>query len=103
MIDESYSIRRDQTLIASRTLEVQGRKFHLRIESDSYDFQCVARVEVWDPVQSQWNFVHAIPYGLMKTPKGLVYKMNKSNPVSARVSFEDDFKALLAVAVKIVF
>lgn len=48
-------------------------KVRLTIVSDSYHFQCSAKVHVWNPEQLAWNLVHSIPHGAMQTPDSLAY------------------------------
>ncbi len=57
-----------------------GNKLLLKIYSDSYDFQCYAKVEMYDPVNLKWNHLESIPYSLMETPGKLVYSI----PIGAK-------------------
>lgn len=54
---------------------VNGKTFALRIriESDSYKFQCVARAEIFSTVSNSWNQIASIVPENMKTEKGLSY------------------------------
>jgi hypothetical protein len=62
----------------SETLRIGDRKFRVRIKSDSYDFQCYARIEALDQAELKWNVVASIHHSAMKTRDGLAYVPNNS-------------------------
>ncbi len=73
-----------------------GNKLLLKIYSDSYDFQCYAKVEIYDPVTLKWNHLESIPYSLMETPGKLVHSIPfgvKAEVISYR--FANDRNTLL--------
>lgn len=49
----------------------QGFKLRTLIYSDSYDFQCKAKIQVWKDLA--WSTVHSIAHSEMKTRSGLHY------------------------------
>lgn len=55
---------------------VNGKTFALRIriESDSYKFQCVARAEIFSTVTNSWNQIASITPEAMATQTGLSYQ-----------------------------
>ncbi len=42
-------------------------KLRVSIEADSYNFQCRAKIEIYEPENKAWNFLESIPYALMKS------------------------------------
>lgn len=50
-------------------LKVGDHKLRVKIRSNSYAVQSYARVERWDG--SQWQFLHELGQGNMRTPAGL--------------------------------
>jgi hypothetical protein len=48
-------------------------RLRLTIKSDSYDFQCYARLENFDKQTMQWSVVVHRPHGDMQTESKLVY------------------------------
>lgn len=76
-------------------LEISGHRLKVDIRSNSYDFQCHARVSRWN--DSKWELVHSIPYGAMKTPSGLVYGRNPATDAD----YTADLTELLRVATAI--
>lgn len=76
---------------------IKGNTVKVDIEADSYSFQSHARIHVFSPAALQWNLLHSIPYGAMKTKSGL--HINPSN-VTAQ-AFAADRDQLIAVATKI--
>jgi hypothetical protein len=62
-----------QSVVFTETLQVGAAKLRIRIESDSYDFQCSARIEAFSPTDLKWNPLAHIHHANMKTPDKLVY------------------------------
>lgn len=77
------------------------QKLKFDISSDSYKFQCHARVHVWDNGTNQWNFVYAIPYSRMSTPETM-YAWPQTKPKTFGY-FKDDRDELRRVALAVVF
>jgi hypothetical protein len=50
-----------------------GAMVRVSILSDYYDHQSHAHIEVLDRPEHQWNFLHRIPCGNMKTPPKLAF------------------------------
>ena len=73
-----------QSAIYKETLDHEGDKVRIEIKSDSYRFQCYARVSIFDG--SKWNQIDSIHHSRMKTEDGLVYRPNV-------LPNEKDFKA----------
>lgn len=99
MIEQSIS-RGRQDVTARRILRVGPHKVRLTVKSDSYDFQCFARAEVWNPADLKWNQVHSIHYAEMATPEGLCYHPNKSGLKITH--FTRDFDRLLTMVKQII-
>jgi hypothetical protein len=77
------------------------QKIKYSILSDSYEFQCYARAQVWDTNSNEWHHVYSIPYSLMKTEAKMYYW-----PASRNINFSnfsEDFETLRHTALKIVF
>lgn len=100
VLDQTVSAGQ-QSVTATRVLDVGGKMLRFRVKSDSYDFQSYARAELWSRSDGKWNEVHSIPYGLMKTPHQLFYLPNRSGVAIGR--FEADLEQLQKVALNIVF
>lgn len=83
-----------QDVVAFRIVSAAGQVFRFTARSDTYDEQCYAKIEHWNPVQGGWSLLHALPPGLMKTPAKLKY-----NHQGLRWAyFEDDFARLFKTA-----
>jgi hypothetical protein len=72
-------------------------KIKIEIRSDSYAFQCYARVYVWKDLE--WSFIDSIHHAGMSTKSGLVYT---SDPEDA-TQFKHDKDKLIDIATKILF
>lgn len=72
-----------QGILYKETLQHIASQHKVRIEiySDSYKFQCYARIEVFHPQELKWNKLEYIPSANMATPEQLVYSV----PVSSSV------------------
>lgn len=77
LIDKMVS-KGTQDVTYKEIFELNGRKVKVEVKSDSYDFQCYARVKVLD-VNNGWYVLYAIPYSEMKTRSGLYYVENWKN------------------------
>lgn len=62
-----------QDVMYRELLQVGTHRLRISIRSDSYRDQCYARVEIWSPAESKWNFVECVHHGSMVTEKGLRY------------------------------
>ena len=88
-------------------LKMGGKKFRISIRSDSYDFQCHAKISIWNSDKDEWNLVYSIPYSEMKTESKLYY-ICKSKKIdlksySAKSKFKEDREELIRLADEIVF
>jgi len=68
-----------QSVNYKEILMLDEMKLRIRIKSDSYDFQCFARVSVWSEENLRWEQIDFIPFANMQTPKGLLYKRGGSS------------------------
>lgn len=73
-----------QSVTYRETFEHNGKKVRIEIKSDSYDFQCYARVSVFHDFQ--WNKIDSIHHSRMQTPPKLIYRQYD-------LANEADFKA----------
>lgn len=89
-------VRGGQFVDASVIGTLCGHKVRISIRSDSYDFQCYARIHVWRPAMLDWSHVHAIPYQQMRTKPGLCYLPNGAG--MAPGNFAADIAELMRVA-----
>lgn len=55
--------------------KASGNKLLLKIYSDSYDFQCYAHIDIYNPTDLKWNRLHSIPFALMTTPDKAIYRI----------------------------
>ena len=74
LIDKMIS-KGTQDVTYKEIFELNGRKVKVEVKSDSYDFQCYARVKVLD-LHNGWYVLYAIPHSEMKTRSGLYYVEN---------------------------
>ena len=82
-----------QTVTYRETLDLGGQKLRIIIKSDSYIFQCGARIERWDG--TQWHEVHHLVPSRMET------KVVGASSISAE-TFAADRALLVALAREIV-
>jgi hypothetical protein len=85
-----------QSLDYRETLEHKGKKVRVRIQSDSYDFQSYAIVELFDG--GKWNQLDIIPFSEMETNEGLYYKVKDSNLSKYSYLFQKDRDKLIKLA-----
>lgn len=75
-------------------------KLRIEICSDSYAFQCYARIERWDG--SQWQEVEHVHHGNMETPNSLAYAARGPEGEEAQwQKFEHDRDTLLEAAAEV--
>lgn len=89
-----------QAAKVTEIVEIRGRRFRIRLKSDSYDVQSYARIEVWNG--DRWNLVHEIPGPAMETPHGLAYERwpdDFEDKLAAKFQNDRDELVLVAVAV----
>jgi hypothetical protein len=68
----SLSIAKNrQSIDYKEILSFNERKLRVSMKSDSYDFQCYARIDLWNG--EKWHEVEHIPYGEMRTPEKLIH------------------------------
>lgn len=79
--------RGDQYVEYQETIEAGAFKLRIKLKSDAYAFQCHATIQVFGPVDLQWNELATIHYASMRTPPALVYQPN--NPGVAECFMED--------------
>jgi len=87
-----------QSAVFTKVIACKGHKLRIRIESDSYAFQCSARIERWDG--NAWREVHSLHHSNMATETGLAYKarhLKGKDPAW----FADDTATLINVAIDI--
>ena len=91
-----------QDVIAERVLRLtegdKSVKIRVKIKSDSYDFQCYAKSEAYNPQTLSWNPIASIGFSNMKTKKSLAFT---PHPVGFS-AFEADINTLVAQTVAIV-
>lgn len=97
LLDETLHIGGQSVCLTSIFVAVTSdgktHKLKVFIESDAYKFQSKAVIKRFDG--SEWKELATIPYSLMKTPEGLVYK---KNPIPTRNNFTFDLDALIQKA-----
>ena len=54
-----------QSMNYDEFLKLDGLKLKISIKSDSYDFQCHARILVWSEQDLKWNLIDSIPFANM--------------------------------------
>jgi hypothetical protein len=97
-LDQTISNGRQATTAVS-ILTIGTFKVRLTVKSDSYDFQCHAKAEVFNFDTLSWNHLYSIPFAQMKTPVGLVYRPNGVN----KGFYSSDLGTLTDMAIKILF
>ncbi len=95
-LDKKISMGR-QSVSYQELLDYNGKRICIKIKSDSFEFQCYAKVEVYSMYTDSWNLLYSVPYSNMRTPNSLVYKKN----VSLDNSFEEDRIELLKLAIQV--
>jgi len=85
-----------QSVDFTQVEEKGEHRLRISIKSDSYAFQCYARISRWNG--TKWEQVHSIHHNLMTTQSGLTYKPNGTN----HDNFVADARQLRKVAHKIV-
>jgi hypothetical protein len=93
-IISTYVAAGRQSVSYQQVLQAGTSTLRVDIVSDSYKFQCSARVSRWDGVQ--WHVVHFLHHDTMKTREGLVYIQGASER-----DFAADRAELLRVALAI--
>jgi hypothetical protein len=78
---------------------VDGQKLKFDLRSNSYKFQCYARVYVWNVAAQDWHLVHHIFPLQMQTADKLCYGQGVRTPAD----FAKDVTELRRVAVAILF
>lgn len=79
-----------------------GKKLLVKIYSDSYNFQCYATIDIYDPANVKWNRLDFIPFSNMKTPDKLVYQIpHGGSAMALQPMFKDDRHTLLTNAKQI--
>ncbi len=92
----------NQAISYREIYQIEDKKLKLEIKSDSYHSQCYARASVLK--NDEWIQVYSIPYSIMQTPEGLIYKSDyKNKPAVAEGNFKDDIQKLKHYAEKILF
>lgn len=88
-----------QEVTYTELFEMNGKKLKLVIKSDSFDFQCYAKVMVLKQDEGWFNLCD-IHYSNMKTPDQLYYKYNRDEKPSIEDEkyFAEDIKALKELA-----
>ena len=71
-IDRTISKGR-QSVLYQEVFKIGDNSLKIEIKSDSYDFQCSAKVSWLDRNERKWNVLHNIHHGSMKTPNELCY------------------------------
>ena len=92
----------NQSLSYREIYKLNDKKIKLEIKSDSYHNQCYARGYVLK--NDEWTQAYSIPYSLMQTPEGLIYKNDyKNKPAVAEINFKEDIQKLKTQIEKILF
>lgn len=92
----------NQSLSYREIYKLNDKKIKLDIKSDSYHNQCYARAYVLK--NDEWTQIYSIPYSLMRTSEGLIYKNDyKNKPAMAEINFKEDIQKLKTQTEKILF
>jgi len=92
----------NQSLSYREIYKLNDKKIKLDIKSDSYHNQCHAKAYVLK--NDEWTQIYSIPYSLMQTPEGLIYKNDyKNKPAVAEINFKEDIQKLKTQTEKILF
>jgi hypothetical protein len=75
---------------------LDAHKLRIRIRSNSYRFQCFARIELWSGVK--WEPLGDVHYSRMGTPDSLAYYPEATKRAIPFSMFERDRMALIAQA-----
>jgi hypothetical protein len=77
-------------------VSIGSDKCKIEIRSDSYKFQCYARIKIFNPIEKAWNALADIHHSQMNTREGLVYEPQyQTSRVSASTEFDLDRNALI--------
>jgi hypothetical protein len=77
-----------QDVVLTELLNYGDKRIRISIRSDSYKFQCYARLECFDSAAMKWNVVVYRPHADMQTPEKLVY--HTMGEVQYQVQFSAD-------------
>ena len=89
-----------QDVILKEILKYGDLKLKVEIKSDSYRFQCYARISILDTQERKWNILHSIHYSNMQTPEKLVYSREEGQWLAAK--FSGDRNKLIKMAQELI-
>ena len=83
-----------QSVIYQEVLELKKeeelRRIRVSIQSDTYNFQSYARVEMFK--DTKWEIIHNIHYSNMKTKSKMIHDIENQGQVYNKVLFEKNNK-----------
>lgn len=101
-IEKICYVSSNQSISYREIYQLNDKKIKLEIKSDSYHNQCYARASVLK--EDDWNIIYTIPYNLMQTSEGLVYKSDYKNKLAtAEGIFKEDIQKLKINIEKLLF
>jgi hypothetical protein len=82
--------------ILKEIIKYNGISLKIEIRSNSYSFQCSARISALDTNEREWNIIHSIHHSNMKTPSKL-YLKSKDRAILSKY-FSEDRRKLINMA-----
>lgn len=89
-----------QDLQLNEIIELNKHKLRISIKSDTYPFQCYAKIYVWSNFKEDWSLIDSIHPDSMATPSKLYYSAKSDYKTSFNL-FAADRKKLIDVAKKV--
>ncbi len=92
-------------MVAKMSVGEKEATIKVIVESNSYRFQCKARVLAFSKETQKWENVNSIPYSAMKTKDKLYYmfRSNEEPDITSKRYFAEDIKTMLERAEQIIF
>ena len=82
-------------------LQLDDHKLRITIKSDSYRFQCYAKIYVWSDTNKEWSLIDSIHPDNMQTEDKLAYMSRDIDYKKSFNLFAKDRKSLIDIAKKI--
>lgn len=90
-----------QDLNLLELLQLDDHKLRLIIKSDTYRFQCYAKIYVWSDTNKEWSLIDSIHPDNMQTKEKLCHLPHNVDYKKSFNVFAKDRKSLIDIAKKI--